>query len=203
MTDDAAGRSLRRALAQSTRARHEALHRHPVFARLLAPDLSQPEYAASLRVMLTFLVAVEAARSRVGAFPALGLAAAVAALRRDLGDGADRSIRMLDATAAPSVLGALYVAHGAQFGRQVIGRAVGVALPNVRHHYFQAHADTGAWHCLLSTLNTYPGQAAAERICDGAVSAFDFVAQLADTQLSGGGLACDDDAHASGADGRH
>ncbi|MEM9968632.1 MAG: biliverdin-producing heme oxygenase [Pseudomonadota bacterium] len=183
--------NVRAFLAHATRDRHEGLHRHPLLSQLLASDLSQAEYAACIRINLHFFETIEANRAARNLHHAFSLMPAVTALRADIAseglkDGTH--VRQKLASSDLEVLGALYVAHGSQFGRQVIGKAVAQSLPQTARHYFGAPNDPTLWRALMGTLQTFAEDAQAlEEIAMGAKWAFSCFSAFADQSFD---LAC-------------
>ncbi|MEM9755113.1 MAG: biliverdin-producing heme oxygenase [Pseudomonadota bacterium] len=174
---------IRTKLQQETRAAHEALHTHPLLARLLAADVTQAEYAGCLRVQYGFFSAIEAARGE--SRPDLGASGAVEALSADLRDvDAQADVGALGLPRSPSaLLGALYVAHGSQFGGQVIGAALARSLPSLQHRFFSRGTDAALWRRLLSALEALgPSAEHITPAVSGAAAAFDLVARLADRE---------------------
>ncbi|MEM9491739.1 MAG: hypothetical protein AAGC55_21515, partial [Myxococcota bacterium] len=57
------------------------------------------------------------------------------------------------------VLGALYVAHGSQFGRAVIRQALQANLPDEPRAYFDMPTDARGWRTFLQAMEaTGPAQ---------------------------------------------
>lgn len=180
--------NVRKHLSQSTYAAHEALHSHPLFSRLLNPDLRTSEYVACLAVSLTFFEAIEDACLAQHLQQEFSLSSSIRALRADLRKS-EKSEIYGQSWKSPSqqdeLLGALYVAHGSQFGRQVIGEAVAHSLPSVDQRYFAMKSDPDTWRALLTQIENY-GQdpTRCSGIEAGARSAFAIFTKLADDSFS-------------------
>lgn len=176
--------NVREYLKTSTQSVHEALHHDPLFSRLLKSDLQTHEYQSCLRVSLTFFDSIEKVRASEDLHHTFSLARFIDALRADLGQaGLSQELNTAIKTefVREQLLGALYVAHGSQFGRQVIGQAVAQSLPNASRQYFDMKSGQENWRLLLSRLEneaTAPHKLAA--IETGANSAFSLFSDLAE-----------------------
>ncbi|MEM9428953.1 MAG: biliverdin-producing heme oxygenase [Pseudomonadota bacterium] len=147
--------SLRTKLAAATQAEHEALHHHRWIVRLMAPDLSEGEYRAVLSSYQSFYGAVEAARRRTGHFADLSLSDALAAMEADLSGQKPAPMAPIDhlrAPSKPSLLGALYVLHGAAFGAGLIGAHIRGTLPHMRCAYFSRRPSAPLWRRLVAAV---------------------------------------------------
>ncbi|MEM1268025.1 MAG: biliverdin-producing heme oxygenase [Pseudomonadota bacterium] len=147
--------SRRTQLAAATQAEHEALHHHRWIARLMAPDLSEGEYRAVLSAYQAFYGAVEAARRRSGHFPDLSLRDALTAMEADLSGQTAAPIspiEHLQAPSKPTVLGALYVLHGAAFGAGLIGAHIRATLPHMPCAYFSRRPSAPLWRHLVAAV---------------------------------------------------
>ncbi|MEO1327355.1 MAG: biliverdin-producing heme oxygenase [Pseudomonadota bacterium] len=143
---------VRKALNAATRDLHEALHVHPVSLALL--ERAEPRALHTLLLAnLRFTSELEAARERASCWRDLSLAEPRDALRRDLPQhDADSGPPPLDYTDADALLGALYVAHGAQFGRQQLRTAIEAGESTRLPEYFTLPIDQVAWRRLLTEL---------------------------------------------------
>lgn len=170
--------SARQFLAETTRSLHEALHHDPVLSRLTAQDIQAEEYSRALGVLGAFMTAVEAARQQHALFEAFTLAPVVAAVTADLAPAAP-PLADLTLSDRAELLGALYVAHGASFGRRVFRKSVMAALPHMPHSFVSLHTPAAQWQDLVAELETTgrdPQQRAA--LLRGAQAAFACVRQL-------------------------
>lgn len=192
----------RRLLASATKAIHEELHNHPLVSRLLVPDLKAVEYDACLRINLCFFSQIEDARVALNAFESCCLGASVRTLLSDvkwMEDFVPVDIRpsQPDITIsfhADEILGALYVAHGSQFGRQMMAKAVARSLPHAPQTYLSLTSDMARWRKLELLLDgVQADQAAFGQVEKGAHKAFDLFKKIADhygekTYLVGTGI---------------
>ncbi|MEM9317810.1 MAG: hypothetical protein AAGA70_02250 [Pseudomonadota bacterium] len=170
--------SVRSALSEATRAEHEALHVHPLLSRMVEPSLSMADYRGCLVAQLSFMSTIEAARLSVAGAEILSLRPECEALIADL-CCADPVLARPDWARGPGhVLGALYVAHGSQFGRKVMACAVAKALPGASRKFLSLPSNPQAWRSLLADLQTYTGDLAD--LIDGAHAAFATMARAAD-----------------------
>lgn len=79
------------------------------------------------------------------------------------------------------VLGALYVAHGSQFGRQVMAKAVARSLPFASKAYLSLQTNMTNWHALENVLDDqYQSECSFFEVEQGASQAFVMFEQLAD-----------------------
>ena len=180
MPDHAA--RLRQQLADHTRAAHEALHHHPLLSRMLAADLSLPEYRACLRAHLAFTLQAEAAHRATGLPPEFGFSDDLAALAADLG------VRPTFSTAPMGRLqgfGWLYVAHGAQFGRQVMAASVARSLPDAPRRFLCQRQPPQIWRELLAQISRSAGLSQTDTLLSGADSAFAAMKTAADAEFEG------------------
>ncbi|MEM6819824.1 MAG: biliverdin-producing heme oxygenase [Pseudomonadota bacterium] len=144
--------AVREALNVATRDLHQALHVHPVSLALLERAESGA-VRTLLRANLRFTSTLEAARETACCWSDLSLAAPRDALRRDLPDqDADCESPPPDYQNADALLGALYVAHGAQFGRQQLRNAIEAGESKPLPEYFTLPIDQAAWRRLLTEL---------------------------------------------------
>lgn len=140
-------------LAASTRQVHDALHNDPVLSKLTSPELTADEYHAALAAFGAFYGAVESARRRLGLFERFSLRRECEALARDL-DIPKPPPADMGLANEPQLLGALYVAHGASFGRNAFrGNVLGVVKGHA-HHFVSLRPEPGLWHDLVSRLES-------------------------------------------------
>ncbi|MEO0989401.1 MAG: biliverdin-producing heme oxygenase [Pseudomonadota bacterium] len=173
---------VRQRLARTTRGVHEALHVHGVMGRLAAKGLTLDQYRSALTVLASSFAAIENRRADLAVWADFGLAIELQALENDVG-----------CVAAPvagdwlsddlAVLGALYVAHGSGFGRQVLAKSVRLSLDEAPRAYMELPADPKRWRSLLAALEHPRPCSEVDAIERGAVAAFDLVSRLADAQL--------------------
>lgn len=144
-------KSMRAALAEATRSTHDMLSDHALLSRLLAPDLTAAEYHACLLAKRAFYVEIETLRREMGITETFGLKSVLAALADDLGP-MDAAPTIEFPGGKPAALGTLYVAHGAQFGRKVVARAVARSGLDVPQNFLSLRQDGAAWSQLLATI---------------------------------------------------
>lgn len=171
-------RDVRRHLQQVTQDVHQALHHDPVLRRLSTPGLTVGEYASALRVFAVFYNAVERERVRCGVFARFSVQCECDALWRDLGGGTvPQALRI---RGEMECLGALYVAHGASFGRGTFRANVTKSLLGHPHSFVRLATDKGRWINLIAELDR-AGQSDAQRmhIQNGATRAFSFIQGVA------------------------
>ena len=168
-------------LAQVTADVHQALHNDPVLSRLSDPMLTASQYADALGVFCATFHQIEDARAHMQVHPRLTLSDECRALARDLGPAPRTSLHNapLRLEDGHMVLGALYVAHGAAFGRNTMRKTVRTCLPHHSHAFMSLRPCPDTWRALLHTLQR-EGQSAGglDRIEAGAVRAFEHVATL-------------------------
>ncbi|MFL4471616.1 biliverdin-producing heme oxygenase [Tateyamaria armeniaca] len=176
---------VRRHLQRVTRDVHDALHRAPVLRQLTAPGLSVSSYNAALSVFTAFYHAVERKRVLCGAHAGFSVQAECDALSIDLNDP-PVACPDLEIDSDLECLGALYVAHGASFGRNTFRANVARALPDHPHAFVRLAMDKGRWAELLATLDA-AGQSEANRrqIEAGATRAFSCMWDVARTSDAG------------------
>lgn len=170
--------SVRSFLATMTGEEHQALHDHPLFSKLVSEDLTAGEYMACIAAQHRAFQGTEAARQRLNAHEDFTLMPQISAMSDDLGTPSDAA-PALPLRSADEVLGALYVAHGSQFGRAVIRRALQANLPQEPRAYFDMPTDAGAWRSFLQEMEaTQPDH--SDAILRGATLAFERMHQEAD-----------------------
>jgi heme oxygenase len=171
--------SVRAQLLAATSSVHEALHRDALLGRLLRSDMSLSEYVATLRVFHGFFGSVEAERCRMGCWQTFSLDAIIGALTADLGNHQTHTAQWRLETSL-EVLGALYVAHGASFGRNVFRRNIEYALPAAPQAFLDLPGPARPWVELTDLLEVL-GQTSEsfEGLKTGAERAFALVSSLA------------------------
>ncbi|MEM1272262.1 MAG: biliverdin-producing heme oxygenase [Pseudomonadota bacterium] len=179
--------AIRKRLADDTRAAHEGLHVHLLLAQLTRPSLEPETYLACLRANLGFYSGLEAARQASGLLSAFHLRREEDALLEDLGTDTRKPGIPFDYQDDPDFMaGALYVAHGAQFGRKLIAKSVKHSNPNAPVSFFALPADRAVWRQLLQKMER-SGQTPERytRLLAGANTAFDLMRCCADAQAAG------------------
>ena len=170
--------TVRSFLATKTGAEHQALHDHPLFSKLVSEDLTAQEYTACMEAQFHTFGRIEAARATLDAHSTFTLESQIAALSEDLQHPGTPD-HALDLRTADEVLGALYVAHGSQFGRAVIRRALQTNLPDEPRAYFDLPTDAAGWRRFLQAMEaTGPGQ--SDSVLRGATLAFELMHDEAD-----------------------
>ena len=173
------GRSVRQGLASRTREAHERLHAHPWIASLASPALTAGRYRLVLGAYHAFFAHVESERARLGLLPGLSLRDASHALASDLAALGDErhprerpdGLRLED---GPTLLGALYVLHGAGFGGRVLGARVRATLPEAPRAYLGGGTPGALWRRLEDELERHrDDDVARERLVRGAAGTFD------------------------------
>lgn len=169
--------SVRARIAAATGPIHQALHGDPVLGALTRADLAPPTYRAALAVFCTFYQGVEREQHRMGAWPEFGLGAECQALVADLGAAAPPTDLRFGNGAA--LLGGLYVAHGASFGRGSFRANVARALPEASQVFVRLRSDPATWRALVAAMEDMGAdpQGFAD-LANGARSAFGAVARL-------------------------
>ena len=150
-----AASTIRRQVEAETRPAHLALHEHPEISRLLGEDLTQARYTRLIAGYGAFYQAAEERRAGARLWQEFSLAREVAALCAD-NTGPPAPKPKLDIPEdAPSLLGMLYVLHGAGFGGQVIAKAVARSLPGARRSFFSLGAVPAKWRSLVTAMDSY------------------------------------------------
>ena len=142
---------VRARLAADTREAHESLHVHPLSLALQARP-NQQVVTANLLAARCFGVGLEHRRAALGVWTELTLAPALTLLEEDLGatppDPGCSSLRL----APVEMLGALYVAHGAQFGRRQLAQCLTRAAFGPVPAYYRCPPDLATWRALADLL---------------------------------------------------
>jgi len=149
--------SIRHALADHTRCAHESLHHHHWISRLTSPSLTKDLYFLILAAYLECYRHLERSRSSLGVYESLNLRDAVANLEFDTAGEIDgcKSVEItqnLTIDSPFSMLGALYVLHGARFGASILNRHVSSTLPDVPRHFLQNTTPTHQWRALVTEI---------------------------------------------------
>ncbi len=176
MTADAPPELKARAyLASSTRQVHDALHNDPLLSKLTSPNLTAREYRAALAAFGVFYFAIEAERKRFGAFEQFSLYRECEALTRDLNTRFPSPPPISVANDA-ELLGALYVAHGASFGRNTFRANILRATPGLQHHFVSLQTMPHLWGKLVDKIETNcEPEGALEQMRTGAERSFAYI----------------------------
>lgn len=167
-----AAHSIRAALKAATRGSHSLLHNDPVLSKLTDPDIEAASYACALSVFAKLYNAVEDARRACGQWARFTLVPECTALARD-GYGNNPAGPTLLRRDRTEMLGALYVAHGAAFGRSVFRRAMIKALPDFPHYFLTCSDDQTRWRELLKEIELQGAHPSRfEKLRAGAESGF-------------------------------
>ncbi|MEL7312499.1 MAG: hypothetical protein AAFN07_13390 [Pseudomonadota bacterium] len=165
--------TVRARLSDATGDVHESLHVHPLSLALLnqpTPTIVRATMTAARR----FYAALESARDARGCWDVLQLSPHLDALQNDLGsEHLDTNPVALALDSDAAILGALYVAHGAQFGRQQIrGQMLRRGLDAIPAYYTMS-VDRTTWHALLDALEVTGTSADGfDALYQGAMAAF-------------------------------
>ena len=170
--------NVRARIALLTREIHDALHHDAVLGRLTAPDLTPQCYRTALAVLQKFYHAIEGERRRADRWPDLSLQSLCAALDEDLGPHVGTAPALVF-DSEDALLGGLYVAHGASFGRASFRANVTARLPQVSQRFIGQRIDKGVWQRLTGLMEDRgSNDQAVERIGQGAEMSFAHVAVL-------------------------
>ncbi|MBY5933946.1 biliverdin-producing heme oxygenase [Tateyamaria omphalii] len=171
-------------LIHATRKIHDALHGDPLLACLTRSNLTAHAYERALSVFAQFYFAMETARDDTDLFPEFGLKAECLALKRDV-PSATLRVHRFSVQGRPELMGALYVAHGAAFGRNSMRANVVSMLPNAPHHFLRCPTPSHRWSTLTSRLEQIGHDACArKRMIRGADQAFSFIAEISKLEQS-------------------
>ncbi|WP_299777070.1 hypothetical protein [uncultured Roseobacter sp.] len=171
-------RGVRAHVALSTRDLHETLHHDPVLGRLTAPDITPRCYRTALQVLQRFYEVVERAHQQAGIWPDLSLQMVCAQLQADVGPPQEVETQLVYET-EEALLGGLYVAHGASFGRSSFRANIAQVLPDAPQAFISARLGKQTWQSLVALMESRGCDApAAERIERGAAQSFAFVAAV-------------------------
>lgn len=179
----------RRRLASSTQAIHKELHHHPLISRILKSDLMLVEYYACLNINYLFFKQIELLRSVKGVFETFSVQQTVLLLESDLAhfkenyewEGFSPLINDCGNWSKNQILGGLYVAHGSQFGRQIMAKSVARSLPTVPKTYLSHANDNAIWQALKAQLDQAKVDPIAfSQVELGAHQAFTWFKQIAD-----------------------
>lgn len=169
-------KSVRAHVAAQTKAIHEELHCNPVLSRLTAPDVTGDEYLMAIKVLSSFYHAVEGERLRFNHWDRFELTAECRALRNDL-PGQKPIPAKLEYANQFELLGGLYVAHGASFGRGSFRKNLRDALPGMSQVFVSQRLRKTIWLLLTNNMERC-GQDAIQLqdLQNGALRSFETVA---------------------------
>ncbi|WP_300030643.1 hypothetical protein [uncultured Roseobacter sp.] len=171
--------TIRSRIALATRDIHDALHKDPVLGKLLEPSVTLDQYQHALGHFLMFYSVVEHQRRLMGIWSEYSLSDDCAALRCDLRAPRLSQESKLRLETPSALLGGLYVACGAAFGRSQFRANVEKALPGARHSFVQRRPDKSLWASLVSDMEkTGAAPAEYDQLFDGANRSFEFMAGL-------------------------
>ena len=171
-------RTVRASVAADTRALHEALHAHPVLRLLTSRDLNNAAYTSALNGFYALYASVEAERARIDIWPDLALGRERNALLADLGvPSVHPQADWLGSSSA--LLGALYTAHGAAFGRSSFRANVIACLPDAPHTFMRLRTAKSQWRCLLDRMEARAHR--KQEIAEGARMAFALLPRVMQT----------------------
>lgn len=179
MTDLAEpNKSVRANLALSTQDLHDALHHDVVLSRLTAADITPQCYCAALSVLQAFYLAVERARTQADLWQWLSLDAVCTGLHEDLGPPVLTG-QTLTFASEEELLGGLYVAHGASFGRSSFRANITDRLPQMPQAFLTLRLEKPLWRALMALLEARgSNRPAGQDIERGAAKSFAHVAAL-------------------------
>lgn len=170
---------VRNKIAEATRHVHLELHSDPVLSRLTEPDIELEDYLKALVVFFSFYHRIELERLRFSAWDDISLSRECSALQMDL------PMMPIDHSAALfgdefELLGGLYVAHGASFGRGQFSRSILRALSSAPNEFISLQTSKSLWKSLTKTLEKDGDcQANQVRIRLGAMKSFKLIKSLA------------------------
>lgn len=171
-------KTVRAHIAAQTRAIHEELHHNPVLNRLTAPGVTRKEYLVAIKVLSSFYHAVELERLRFHRWDGFALTVECRALKNDLPGQKAVSAELVFANQF-ELLGGLYVAHGASFGRGLFRKNLRAALPDVPQFFVGQRLRKTMWRSLTDNMEKY-GQDAKnlEDLLNGALRSFKTVSKV-------------------------
>jgi len=171
-------------LREATRADHERMEAVPALQRLMAPDLTVPEYAAVLLHMHAFHAAVEPAiAAALHGHRALCLLddSRLLALAEDLSwfgmQPVHAGLAVPVLGSAPAAIGALYVVEGSGLGGRIIARHVQASLgvmPGSGGSFYgglSADAARERWRAFCGVLDALGGGPECGAVIAGAARA--------------------------------
>lgn len=141
-------------VSAQTRNIHEALHHNPILERLTNPEITACEYVTAIQVLSSFYQAVEAERERLDTWDEFTLASECKALSHDLTGQSKTYVTLLFKDRA-ALLGGLYVAHGASFGRAQFRKNLCANLPDAPQSFVNQRTDKSTWRALTDRMEHY------------------------------------------------
>ena len=169
---------VRKQIINATRSIHLELHKDPILCRLIEPDVTLHDYLRALTVFHSFYHHVEMERLRFFDWKYMSLNKECCALKRDL-----PSLPVGQSTNCfndeVEMLGGLYVAFGANFGRMQSNKNITKVLPKAPNAFINLHIPKKTWACVKSTIETAGADAEdLARITNGARKSFLIVKSL-------------------------
>jgi heme oxygenase len=168
-------------VSAQTRAIHQALHDDPVLHRLTAAGITADEYSTALRALSWFYHAVEDERQRLDHWAAFALKEECHALASDLGGRPELPLRLKFSNRF-ELLGGLYVAHGASFGRAQFRHNLKKWVPDAPQMFVGIRLCKPVWQQLTKEMEHF-GQDPIQRadLVKGAAQSFDAVEAASNT----------------------
>ena len=172
---------VRTKIVGATRLVHLELHSDPVLCCLTDPHVTLPAYLRALAVFHSFYHHIECERQNLSAWCDLSLSRECDALSADLPDMRRPGTSAQFADKA-EMLGGLYVAMGASFGRQQFKANIAMALPAAPSAFVRLRTPKDTWRSVLSYLELHGADASTQkRIATGAQKSFAIVKALTAT----------------------
>jgi hypothetical protein len=132
----------------------------------------------ALMVFFYFFHSVERARQRLGCWPQFSLLRECKALSIDLNCPPEWT-GTLNFASETEMLGGLYVAHGAMFGRSVFRQSIRTALPDAPNRFVSLKTAPGVWQALVFALEGTGGSTHRKsELAAGAAAGFGAVRKL-------------------------
>lgn len=177
----------RERLRRATDPIHQLMHRHPVMARLLKPEVSLQDVRSAAAVSYKAASHLETARAASGHWPCLSLEQHVSDACAEFSRGLRQHLDVPRSCSQSEyhLLGALYVMHGSAFGAKVIFNHVKRHIDAVPPGAFPDH-DKTAWQALLTALGAL-SEAQSDEAVSGVQTQFLLYKRCAD-QIYGRGL---------------
>jgi heme oxygenase len=170
--------AVRAHIAEQTQAIHQELHNNPILQPLTDPTVTAPQYFAAIGVFRSFYDAIELERRRHDTWDDFSLTAECDALKADTTGQKTRAATLAFATRL-ELLGGLYVAHGASFGRSLFRQNLQNTIPDAPKMFVAMRTSKATWRTLIDTMERY-GQnpATLHEIERGAAKSFETVKRL-------------------------
>ncbi len=171
--------STRKHLRLATGQIHAELHELPMLRPLKSETISSDQYQRALIVFQSIFRSIEDERSRYRKWAEFSLKSECSALLKDLGPGETCDMR-ITFHCENALLGGLYVAHGAAFGRAVFCQTVRTSLPASLQAFASLPISAERWQSLLTCLERKGRQSKARaEIVGGAKLTFSSVLRMA------------------------